>query len=522
MVVVGTWLRVRNINERPMHGDEANQAYQFQVLHEKGSYKYEPLDFHGPTLYFMTVPLFNILGVESFKESSKWHFRALPLCFAIFTAFVGLFFLDLLTRKGVLLLTAFQMLSPSMIYYSTYYIQETLLVSTVAAFMATLWRYKKSGKLVYLILAGASLGFMHATKETFIISLFALVLSAAICFRNQLSGFIKEVNVKKISLFLFPALIVSVMFYSSFFTHPKGPVDSVTSLVSHVGRGLGIVEFPDHMTSGKGHAKESTYYLQNMLGHFPRKLSSTFKDIYKNNSARPISEVLMVVGVFLTFFFRKKFIGRLGRGHLFFGVNSITLLLVYSFIPYKTPWCAQVISYAFMLSASISFVRVFNLKKKSIKVSSYLVVAVLFIDMFRQGTLITDKKFCVSDRNQFAYSHAVYDVERLGERVAEFSEITGQDSEMPIHFLTGEYWPMPWYLRTFKNIGYWEDQRPTTDLSKLPIIITTPDKETLCNELSKSHESELRSRLPGYWLQVFYRKGLWKEYLESRELKKGK
>ncbi|MCM8531246.1 MAG: hypothetical protein NE330_08820, partial [Lentisphaeraceae bacterium] len=365
LVMVGTWLRVRNIDERPMHGDEANQAYQFQVLYEKGSYKYEPLDFHGPTLYFMTVPLFKMLGVESFKESSKWHFRALPLCFAVLTAFIGLLLVDLLTRKGVLLLTAFQMLSPSMVYYNTYYIQETLLVSAVALFMACLWRYKRSQKLIYLILAGASLGFMHATKETFIISLFAIALSSAFCFRSYLSSFIKEINLKKVSVFLFPALVVSVMFYSSFFTHPKGPVDSVTSLASHVGRGLGIVEFPEHMTSGKGHAKQSSYYLQNMLGHFPRKISSTIKDIFRNNSARPISEVLMLVGVLMTLLFRKRFKGRLGRGHLFFGLNSIVLLGVYSFIPYKTPWCAQVISYAFMLSASLSFVRIFNLKNKA-------------------------------------------------------------------------------------------------------------------------------------------------------------
>ena len=56
LIVIGGWLRLRNINERPMHGDEANQAYQFQLLWEDGTYKYEPRDFHGPTLYFMTLP----------------------------------------------------------------------------------------------------------------------------------------------------------------------------------------------------------------------------------------------------------------------------------------------------------------------------------------------------------------------------------------------------------------------------------------------------------------------------------
>ena len=66
-------------------------------------------------------------------------------------------------------------------------------------------------------------------------------------------------------------------------------------MTNHIGRGLGVIEFPDHLTSGQGHAKSPSYYVQNIIGHFPRKLSSTVKDIISNNAARPITEFLFLL-----------------------------------------------------------------------------------------------------------------------------------------------------------------------------------------------------------------------------------
>ncbi|MCH2206465.1 MAG: TIGR03663 family protein [Lentisphaerales bacterium] len=517
LLIIGGWLRLRNINERPMHGDEANQAYQFQLLWEDGTYKYEPRDFHGPTLYFMTLPWMKITGAESFESSEKLHFRSLPMAFAFLTALCSLLMLDLLTRKGALALTGMLMLSPSMIYYNSYYIQESLLVFSVTLFIALLWRFYKSGRLYWLAVAGGSLGFMHATKETFVISIFAIIMAGVFTWRKQLISLNTKLSGKGVAVFLGSAIFVSVIFYSSFFTHAQGPIDSVTSMTNHIGRGLGITEFPDHLTSGQGHTKSSFYYIQNIIGHFPRKLTSTVKDIISNNAARPITEFLFFALWLGALFFIKKNKGRLAHVHKFFFWKTFFLLLVYSLIPYKTPWCAQVIIYSMIATASLTLIRSLGTGKPAVKWAVVILSLVLFIDMGRQGILITEQGFSVSDRNQYAYSHSVLDVESLASRIEDISQVSEQGYEMPIHFFTSEYWPMPWYLKKFKKIGYWENKESQFSLSGVPVIVTTPDRTDIISQIEKSHQSELRSRLPGYWLQVFYREDLWQKFMESKD-----
>jgi predicted membrane-bound mannosyltransferase len=42
---------------RPMHTDEAVDAIKFGALLEKGSYIYDPAEYHGPTLNYFTCRL---------------------------------------------------------------------------------------------------------------------------------------------------------------------------------------------------------------------------------------------------------------------------------------------------------------------------------------------------------------------------------------------------------------------------------------------------------------------------------
>ena len=85
------------------------------------------------------------------------------------TAFASFLFRDILGRRGILLLTLFLMISPVMVFYSTYYIQESLLLCFTAFFLGAIWRYKSLPSIKWALLGGVMLGLMHATKETFIL-----------------------------------------------------------------------------------------------------------------------------------------------------------------------------------------------------------------------------------------------------------------------------------------------------------------------------------------------------------------
>jgi len=508
---LGLYLRLKNIDTRPMHGDEANQAYQFQTLMEKGTFKYEPRDYHGPTLYYLTLPFAKVSGLSDFSMAEKWHFRGFTLLFMMLTAFASLLFRDVLGRCGILVLTLFLMISPSMVFYSTYYIQESLLLCFTAFFLGAVWRYKSKPSFKWAIFGGVMLGMMHATKETFVLSIFALVVTLILAWRKYGCYNWHRVEKKHLLAFIFAGLITSVTFYSSFFSNPEGPLDSLTTYASHFKRGLGEKDaFPKHMTQGDGHAKAWHYYLHNIIGHYPRKYKSTVKDIWRNNSARPLTEIYFLLvaltGALLLMRLRRN---RRRRFHVLALSYTIILTLVYSLIPYKTPWCMLSFMYGVMFCGALAMKEVLGTRQKYLRGAFILLSLIFVIDLYRQALLVNREDFASSTHNPYAYSQAVPDVEDLAQRIEEFSKIDGREFGMPIHFLTPEYWPLPWYLKKFKYIGYYENKRPSTDLAELPLIITTSEQEDLCEQLEKSHQSELRGRLPGYYLIVFYRRDLW-------------
>src|SRR4030065_2563745 len=70
--------RVVRLDVRPMHHDEANQAVKFGDLLERGEYRFDPGDHHGPSLYYFTLPAARAAGARSLAELSQTTLRLLP------------------------------------------------------------------------------------------------------------------------------------------------------------------------------------------------------------------------------------------------------------------------------------------------------------------------------------------------------------------------------------------------------------------------------------------------------------
>ena len=57
LMVVALAFRLPMLNNRPMHTDEAVNAIKFGTLLEQNRYEYDPGDYHGPTLNYLTLIL---------------------------------------------------------------------------------------------------------------------------------------------------------------------------------------------------------------------------------------------------------------------------------------------------------------------------------------------------------------------------------------------------------------------------------------------------------------------------------
>ena len=256
--------RLPDLAGRPMHCDESNQAVKAGMLFEKGIYRYDPHEHHGPTLYYLTLPFLWLSGATSFAETTEVPYRLVPLVFG-----VGLVVLLWSVRSGigswaVLWAGLFMAVSHAMVFYSRYYIQEMLLVFFAFCVIVAGWRYGRSSKMRWAIVMGLFLGLTHATKETCVVIFAAMcgALVLTVAWARWRDGLRMAAwprpRPMHVAVCALTALAVSVTLYSSFFTHWRGPLDSVLSYATYLGRseGTGSVSI---------HDKPWHYYLHTLL-----------------------------------------------------------------------------------------------------------------------------------------------------------------------------------------------------------------------------------------------------------------
>ena len=161
-----------------MHNDEAVNAIKFGQLWEHGGYKYDPNEHHGPSLPYATFAVSRLTGApKDFDQFSESRLRFTTVLFGIGLILLLPLVADGLGRNATLWAALFTAVSPAIVFYSRYYIHEILLVFFTFLALAAGWRYWRSRRIGWALLAGAGVGLMDATKETFVITLAAAALA---------------------------------------------------------------------------------------------------------------------------------------------------------------------------------------------------------------------------------------------------------------------------------------------------------------------------------------------------------
>ena len=124
--------RLPDLAERPMHGDEAVNAVKLGETIEGRGYEYDPHEYHGPTLNYLTLIPAWLGGVGSFVEVREAILRVVPVVFGTLLVLLLLPLGDGLGRGAAVFASLFMAVSPAMVFYSRYFIHEMLLVCFTA------------------------------------------------------------------------------------------------------------------------------------------------------------------------------------------------------------------------------------------------------------------------------------------------------------------------------------------------------------------------------------------------------
>ena len=451
--------RLPDLAERPMHGDEAVNAVKLGETIEGRGYEYDPHEYHGPTLNYLTLIPAWIGGDGSYAGLSEFILRVVPVVFGTLLVLLLLPLGDGLGRVAAVFAALFMAVSPAMVFYSRYFIHEMLLVCFTAGAIVCGYRYLKRPGMLWALLAGVCLGLMHATKETFVIALGAMggAVLVMLCARRQGGQWvndIKRVRLVHCAMTLLAAAAVSVTFFSSFFSNAKGVVDSVLTYSTYLDRAgqTGVHEHPWH------------YYL-GLLGHYQFADGPVFSEL--------LTLLLALVG--LGFVVRGS-VGGANAGLLrFIALYTILMTVVYSLIPYKTPWCLLNFYHGIILLAGVGAAGLLRFKSKISKVALGLLLCVGTWHLAWQSNA-ANNEYNADSRNPYVYGHTGSDIFDIADRVKEMAESheDGRDTPIQIFCPHDDYWPLPWYLR-----GYLVEYTNTVadETKSAPIILIQPPLE---------------------------------------------
>ncbi len=459
IAVLALAFRLPRLEQRPMHCDEAVHGIKFGRLLEEGVYTYDPNEYHGPTLnYFTLIPAW-LGSTDKLTDVSERTLRIVPVFFGVLLVLLPLLLADGLGRTATVIAALMTAISPAFVFYSRYYIQEMLLVCFTFGVIACGYRYARSKKIGWVLLTGIFLGLMHATKETCIIafgSMFLALLIVLLLRRKDLNT-AKTVKVTHLIIGLAAAVVVSALFYSSFFTNPDGILDSVSTYTTYFSR------------SGNNslHIHRWYYYLKIL--------------IWSKYGDGPLwSEGLIVFLAVVGFVvaMRGKSLPNVNVHLLrFIAFYTVIMTILYSAIPYKTPWCVLGFLHGTILLAGVGAVALVRLMPN---VLPRLIVIFLLIG----GTLhltwqaySSNYKHYADARNPYVYAHPTADVFTMVQRVEEMAGVHEDGFNMHIQVICpdSDYWPLPWYLRSFTRVGYWD----YVDMNEpaAPVIIASASVE---------------------------------------------
>ena len=504
--VLAIVLRCPRLSERPMHNDEGVNAIKFRGLWEHNSYKYDPTEFHGPSLYYCTLALERLTAAPHFEQFTEARLRLVPVLFG-----VGLILLIPLLVDGIgktacisaALLTA---VSPAFVFYSRDYIHEMLLVFFTFLAIVSGWRYWRTRKPAWALLSGAAIGLMWATKETFIITIAAAGFALAInhFWNRTLDASGLPIHAPRLHLLHLAAafgicLLVWLLMFSSFFTNSAGLSDSFRTYSSWFHRAAG----------DSAHIHAWHFYFQRLL-------------LFHVHNGPIWSEglifLLALIGV-IAAFARKGLSDANASFVRFLTLYTFALTAAYCLISYKTPWCLLNFWHGMILLAGVGAAVLihaarFQWAKSAATVLLLAGAAQLAAQAWQASVTKTPAWWAVDRRNPYVYAQTSADILGLVRRIESLAEVSPAGHAMQINVVApeAEYWPLPWYFRKFEHVGWW-DKLPEDPYA--PVMVVSAKLHAGLDE-KKTHVMigyfELR---PGSFFELYVELPLWRAYLEK-------
>lgn len=541
ILFVGAFLRLYKLGLVPLHHDEGvNGNFLVTLVREGASkYQYNPENYHGPTLYFFSAVIpwvFRFFGGLSARDAyglTTFNVRLVTAAFGIATIGLALLLRKRLGTIGALSAAAIIAISPGAVYLSRYFIHESLFVFFTLGVVVAGLKYFDTGRGIYFILAAASAALMVATKETWIINSPVLLIAFGTTLvyvwlreriggeqiesagerigktLDHLGGPVPIATVFLVALTVF--IVVNVLFYSSFLTnYPKGVRDAMQTLNlwrrrtnEHAHPFLQYFEWLRQMESpllllGAVGAAIAVWRGNNRFALFTAQWGFGLLVAYSLVKYKTpwISLNFIVPLAIVSGYALEQLYRRFGQPWvpLALIVGAIALLIYGRLVTLKPDFESlgsgltwdfdfskywPVIVAIVLLAVYAGYVLYSRFDRGKYSPHFYLAAAIMLVvfsyQMYQLNFVHYD-----DDGYAYVYAHTRRETLALVDEVDRISKRLKTGNDTGIALVSPDYWPLPWYFRDYKRVGYYQRIVPTTE----PIIIGSMAQE---EELQSSY-----------------------------------
>lgn len=521
ITAIATFLRFFKLDLRPFHHDEGVNGFFLTTLFNDGVYKYDPANYHGPTLYYITLAFAKVFGLETIPV------RASVAIFGVLTVVLAFFLKRYIGKIGSLFAALFLALSPGIVFISRYFIHEiffvflslalviailffiekrragifaigwTVLLLLVCFLPSTLnlatalagdnttalWSFRagffivecvlvffvirmlaawNDGRPIYLILASACAVLLFATKETAFITL-GTMLIAVVCvwlwrkIYRRAAGEDDELADPKLT-------------WSNFRTAlgDRPDVLLIAAGCAFTFIYLGILFFSSFFT-----------YADGVKGAFEAHAiwSGTGSKDHTQNGMWAYFEwgmklegpilILSAVGTLIAFIKARHSFA------MFAGLWAFGLLAAYTIIPYKTPWLALSFLLPMCIIAGYGINELITSQNVPAKALGVLSAAVAATVLAYQTYELNFVRYDDGDM-PYVYAHTKREFLEMVDKIKYYADKSGKGTDAVIEIVSPDYWPMPWYFNDYEHANF---HGRFADTDRAEIIVAKKDDQ---------------------------------------------
>lgn len=428
LLVAGLFL-FSALSLKPPHFDEGINGYFVNQVWTNGFYRYDPNNYHGPLLFYLFQMSEKIFGF------GIWSFRFVTALFSLLSVWLVLRSSAVAGRHGRYAAALLMSLSPGVVFFGRSAIHEAVFV-----FFQVLWmvgfvkaRENMDRQAVIMFLAGL-LGCL-LLKETFIILGFAFLaawawveISPSVLKRLTGSTEMARPKLMKDETpppgFLIRAgsltVLVWLVLYTGFFHNWKGATDFFVAITPWLKTGVGA----------SGHDKPFYYWLE-LLGRYEWPALAGLAGA--------------CAGLF----------GRSWKVR-FFSALALVNFLVYSFIPYKTPWCIISMLWPFFIVAGL-WAEELHVRWGRTRGTLYRLAAGVFALILVRSVVVSYKLNFINytdPAEPYVYVQTKNDIKDIEDIIGQKIATSPEFHNMKILVKLRDSWPLPWIFSRFPNIEY--------------------------------------------------------------------